>query len=58
MTTPQPVICCFYYLLSGGYGRPALYPARCLEAVQGLDAKLSRWPQMFGGRCLIGLRPA
>lgn len=49
---------CFHYLLSGGYGKPALYPARCLEAVQGLDARLSRWPRVFGGRCLIGLRPA
>ncbi len=49
---------CFHYLLSGGYSRPALYPARCLAALQRLDQGLSRWPRLFGGRCLIGLRPA
>jgi SAM-dependent methyltransferase len=49
---------CFHYLLSGGYGRPAVYPVRCLKAVQRMDAKLSRWPRMFAGRCLVGLRPA
>jgi SAM-dependent methyltransferase len=48
---------CFHYLLSGGYSKPAFYPANWLERVRGLDAKLSRWPGWFGGRCLIGLRP-
>ena len=49
---------CFYYLLSGGYSKPACYPARCLVLLQKFEAKLSRWPRVFGGRCLIGLRPA
>jgi SAM-dependent methyltransferase len=49
---------CFYYLCSGGYSKPALYPACCLEALQKFEAKLSRWPRAFGGRCLVGLRPA
>lgn len=49
---------CFHYLLSGGYGKPALYPARWLKALQKLDASLSRWPQQFGGRSLVGLQPA
>jgi SAM-dependent methyltransferase len=49
---------CFYYLLSGGYAKPAIYPAHWLEAVRKLDATLSRWPRVFGGRCLVGLRPA
>jgi SAM-dependent methyltransferase len=49
---------CFAYLLSGGYSKPACYPARWLGSFQQLEAKLSRWPQMFGGRCLIGLSPA
>jgi SAM-dependent methyltransferase len=47
---------CFHYLLSGGYSKPALYPARWLAALQRFEVKLSRWPQIFGGRCLIGMR--
>ena len=49
---------CFHYLLSGGYSQPALYPAGWLAALQKVEARLSRWPQVFGGRCLIGLQPA
>jgi SAM-dependent methyltransferase len=48
---------CFYYLLSGGYVKPTMYPARWLEGLRRFDASLSRWPRAFGGRCLIGLRP-
>ncbi len=48
---------CFYYLLSGGYSKPAAYPARWLAGLQRIEATLSRWPRIFGGRCLIGLRP-
>ena len=48
---------CFHYLLSGGYGKPAFYPASWLEVIERLDTKLSRWPQLFGGRCLVGLQP-
>jgi SAM-dependent methyltransferase len=48
---------CFYYLLSGGYAKRALYPARWLGVIQQLDAKLSRWPRLFAGRCLVGLQP-
>lgn len=47
---------CFHYLLSGGYSKPALYPARWLPRLRNLDARLSRWPRWFGGRCLVGLR--
>lgn len=46
------------YLLSGGYSRPAFYPACCLGLVQRLDRWLSRWPALFGARCLVALRPA
>jgi SAM-dependent methyltransferase len=49
---------CFHYLLSGGYAKQALYPAHWLSRLQKLDAKLSRWPRLFAGRCLVGLRPA
>ena len=49
---------CFHYLLSGGYSKPAFYPARWLEGLRRFEVKLSRWPRVFGGRCLIGLRPA
>jgi len=51
-------ISCFYYLLSGGYGKAALYPAAWLGGVRRLDATLSRWPRWFAARCLVGLRPA
>lgn len=49
---------CFHYFLAGGYAKPALYPARWLGALQRLDARLSRWPRVFAGRCLVGLQPA
>ena len=48
---------CFHYLLSGGYAKPAFYPAAWLPGIQKLDAALSRWPRLFGGRCLVGLQP-
>jgi hypothetical protein len=48
---------CFHYLLSGGYSKRALYPAAGLGALRGLDLWLSRWPRLFGGRCLVGLTP-
>ena len=48
---------CFYYLLSGGYSRPAFYPANWLGWLQSCEARLGRWPNVFGGRCLVGLRP-
>ena len=48
---------CFHYLLSGGYSKPAIYPASWLEGIRSLEAKLSRWPHLFAGRCLVGLSP-
>lgn len=45
----------FSYLLSGGYSKPALYPAACLKLLQNCDQFLSRWPRLFGARCLIAL---
>ena len=48
---------CFHYLLSGGYSKPAFYPTRWLAGLRKLELKLSCWPRVFGGRCLIGLRP-
>jgi SAM-dependent methyltransferase len=45
------------YLLSGGYSKPAFYPAGALAILQRLDHWLSRWPRLFGARCLVGLRP-
>jgi len=46
----------FHYLLSGGYSKPACYPARWLPALLRLDAFLSRWPRLFAARCLVCLR--
>lgn len=45
------------YLLSGGFSKPALYPARCLPWLERFDAGLSHWPRLFGVRCLVGLKP-
>ena len=46
---------CVHYLLSGGYSKPAFYPVAWLDHFYRLEAKLSRRPRVFGGRCLIGL---
>ena len=48
----------FSYLLSGGYSKPALYPGSWLNALQRLDNLLSRWPRLFGARCLVGFQPS
>jgi SAM-dependent methyltransferase len=47
----------FSYLFSGGFSKPALYPARWLPRIERLDQALSRWPVVFGARCLVGLQP-
>lgn len=46
----------FGYLLSGGFSKQAFYPPGWLPILQTLDRRLSKWPRLFGGRCLIGLR--
>jgi len=43
------------YLLSGGFSKPALYPERLLPMLEKVDGWLSRWPRLFGARCLVGL---
>jgi SAM-dependent methyltransferase len=48
----------FCYLLSGGYSRQTFYPRRWLALGQRVDAKLSRWPRLFGVRCLVALERA
>ncbi|HSH93477.1 MAG TPA: class I SAM-dependent methyltransferase [Roseimicrobium sp.] len=47
----------FAYLLSGGYSKPAVYPAGLRGNVEAIDRFLSRWPRAFAGRCLVGLTP-
>lgn len=47
----------FHYLLSGGFSKPTLYPQRSLNTLKKIDKKLSRWPGLFGARCLVGLSP-
>jgi SAM-dependent methyltransferase len=51
------VLVSFSYLLSGGFSKPALYPAKLQGKLKALDDFLGRWPELFGARCLIGLRP-
>ena len=45
------------YLLSGGYSKPSFYPSKLLPWISRVDALLSRYPALFGGRCLVGLTP-
>lgn len=47
----------FSYLLAGGFSKPAMYPAASLGAFERLDRVLTRWPRLFGARCLVGLTP-
>ena len=47
----------FSYLFSGGFSKPSVYPAAWLKQVERLDKTLSSWPRIFGGRCLVALRP-
>jgi SAM-dependent methyltransferase len=46
----------FSYLLSGGYSKPAMYPAAMLGVLGRIDALLSFSPSCFGARCLVELR--
>lgn len=46
----------FSYLLSGGFSKPALYPASMLKPMRQADQIFSALPQLFGGRCLVTLR--
>ena len=48
----------FGYLLSGGFSKPALYPRALSKQIQALDKVLSRWPRLFGARCLVVLEQA
>lgn len=45
------------YLLSGGFSRRAVYPLAFRPMLVRLDRLLSKWPRLFGGRCLITLEP-
>jgi SAM-dependent methyltransferase len=47
----------FEYLLSGGFSRQALYPTSFRPMLVHLDRLLSRWPRLFGARCLVVLEP-
>lgn len=46
----------FAYLLSGGFSKPALYPAAALSLLRGIDGLLSTAPSMFAARCCVCLR--
>jgi SAM-dependent methyltransferase len=45
----------FAYLLSGGFSRPAFYPVQWLPSLERADRWLTRWPRIFGARCLVVL---
>ncbi len=43
----------FAYLFSGGFSRPAFYPRNFLPLFKSVDDRLSRFPKLFGARCLV-----
>ena len=45
----------FGYLFSGGFSRPSFYPESWFGPLQRCDEILSRWPRVFGARCVVGL---
>lgn len=45
----------FSYLLSGGFSKPALYPAGWLPTLTRVDNWLHRLPMIFGARALVTL---
>lgn len=47
----------FHYVLSGGFSKPAMYPAGMLGTLRRMDKLLSMCPRVFAARCLVGLRP-
>ncbi|MCD6048813.1 MAG: class SAM-dependent methyltransferase [Verrucomicrobia bacterium] len=48
----------FAYFLAGGFSRKAFYPLQWMPFVEKVDGGLTRWPKLFGGRCLIVLEKA
>ena len=54
----QEAFSSFAYLLSGGYSKPALYPRSWIGFLHHCDHWLSRFPALFGARCLVGLEPS
>lgn len=51
----QEAFASFSYLLSGGFSKRALYNLSWLPRLQQVDARLSRFPRLFGARCLVVL---
>ena len=47
----------FSYLFSGGFSKPAMYPAFAYPLLKGLDGLLSIAPRLFAARCLVALEP-
>jgi SAM-dependent methyltransferase len=45
----------FSYLLSGGFSKRPVYPRAALNGLRRLDQALSRWPTLFGARCVVAL---
>lgn len=46
----------FAYLLSGGFSKRSIYPTKWLPILKRIDQRLSRWPKLFGGRCIVEIR--
>lgn len=47
----------FGYLLSGGFSKPAIYPAFAYPILNLVDKYLSVLPRLFGARCIVVLSP-
>lgn len=56
-TTDAEILPSFAYLLSGGFSKPALYPAAALPMLTRIDNLLGKVaPGLFGARCLVVLQ--
>ena len=44
---------CFSYLFSGGFSKRSFYPYSLFSVMKWLDSRLSRWPKIFAGRCVV-----
>ena len=48
----------FSYLFSGGFSKPAMYPAFAYPLLKGVDKLLSVAPRLFAARCLVTMEVA
>jgi SAM-dependent methyltransferase len=56
--THAEAMAAFSYLFSGGFSKPAMYPAFAYPLLKGVDKLLSVAPRLFAARCLVTMEVA